>query len=273
MPMKKAMNAWGFPSGTGLDEMLRLTKDAGFEGIELAISEEGLLTLNTAKATIRSYREKIESFGLEAPSLASGLGWRYPLSSPDAATLKKGMMAVEKSLEAASVLGAKTVLVVPAVVTEEVGYAQAYERSQKAIKQLAPKAEDLGVNIGVENVWNKFLLSPLEFRRYLEEIGSEHVKAYFDVGNVLLFAYPQDWIRVLGEYISCVHVKDFSTKIGNITGFTYLLQGDVNWPEVMKAFREVRYDGFIVAELGAYKFFPTKMIYDTGSALAKILSL
>ena len=99
------------------------------------------------------------------------------------------------------------------------------------------------------------------------------MRAYFDVGNVLLFAYPDDWIRVLSEYISCVHVKDFSTKIGNITGFTYLLQGDVNWPRVMEAFKAVHYNGFIVAELGAYKFFPTKMISDTGAALAKILSL
>ncbi len=271
--MKKAMNAWGFPGDMELDEVLELTREAGFEGIELAISEDGLLSLDTPEETVRSYRDQIESHGLEAPSLASGLGWRYPLSSPDGPTAEKAVVCVEKSLEAAAQLGARTVLVVPATVTEEVGYAQAYERSQKAIKGLASKAEDLGVNIGVENVWNKFLLSPLEFRRYLEEIDSEYVRAYFDVGNILVSGYPQDWIRILGDFISCVHVKDFSTKIGNITGFTYLLQGDVNWAEVMKAFREVGYDDYLVAELGAYKFFPSKMIHDTASSLAKIISL
>lgn len=271
--MKKAMNAWGFPGGMELDEMLESTRDAGFEGIELAISEDGILALDTSADTIKSYRDKIESFGLESPSLASGLGWKYPLSSPDAGTAKKGMMAVEKSLEAASILGARTVLVVPGVVNEEVGYAQAYERSKSAIGQLAPKAEDLGVNIGVENVWNKFLLSPLEFKRFLEEINSDYVKAYFDVGNILVMGYPQDWIRILRDYISCVHVKDFSAKIGNISGFTYLLQGDVNWAEVMKAFREVGYNDYIVAELGAFKCFPTKMLQDTASSLAKILTL
>jgi hexulose-6-phosphate isomerase len=253
--------------------MLDLTKDAGFDGIELAISEEGLLTLDTTPETIRSYREKIESMGLEAPSIASGLGWRYPLSSPDDAVAKKARTCVERSLEVASELGARTVLVVPATVTEEVGYAAAYERSQNAIRGMASKAEDLGVNIGVENVWNKFLLSPLEFKRYIEEIGSDFVRAYFDVGNILVSGYPQDWIRILGDLISCVHVKDFSTKIGNITGFTYLLQGDVDWPQVMAAFREIGYDDYLVAELGSYKFASTKMLYDTASSLQKIISL
>ena len=256
-----------------LDEILELTVDAGFDGIELAISEDGPVSLETTSETVKSYREKIESMGLEAPSIASGLGWRYPLSSPDDATAKKGLACVERSLEVAAELGARTVLVVPATVTEEVGYAAAYERSQGAIKKLAPKAEDLGVNIGVENVWNKFLLSPLEFRRYIEEVDSEYVKAYFDVGNILVSGYPQDWIRILGDLISCVHVKDFSTKIGNITGFTYLLQGDVNWPEVMAAFREIGYDDYLVAELGSYKFASTKMLYDTASSLQKIISL
>jgi L-ribulose-5-phosphate 3-epimerase len=271
--MKKAMNAWGFPQGMELEEMLRLCGDAGFEGIELAMSEDGLLALDTPRKTIESYLKSIESFGLEAPSVATGFGWRYPLSSPDKAIREKGMMCIEKTLEAASILGSGTVLVVPATVTEEVGYAQAYDRSQKAIVELSAKAEDVGVTIGVENVWNKFLLSPLEFRRYLEEIGKEHVKAYFDVGNILLLGYPQDWIEILGDYISCVHVKDFSTKIGNITGFTYLLQGEVNWPEVMKAFRKVGYDHYMVAELGSYRFSPEKMIYDTASSLAKILEM
>ncbi len=271
--MRKAMNIWGFPADLKLDEVLRVTKDAGFDGIELAISEDGMLSLDTPEKTIKGYRNSIESHGLDAPSLASGLGWRYPLSSPDRVVHEKGVACVERSLEVAAILGAKTILVVPGVVTEEVGYRQAYDRSQESIRRLAAKAEDLGVSIGVENVWNKFLLSPLEFRRYLEEIGSDYVKAYFDAGNVLISGYPQDWIQILGDYLSCVHVKDFSTKIGNITGFTYLLQGDVNWAAVMKALRSVNYDGYLVAELGAFKLFPTKMIYDTASSLAKIMTL
>lgn len=271
--MKKAMNAWGFPAEMELEEMLELTKDAGFDGIELAISEAGMLGLDTPKRTIETYRERIESHGLEAPSVASGLGWRYPLSSPDGKIARKGVKCVEKSLEAASQLGAKTVLVVPGTVTEEVGYAEAYERSQDAIRGLAPMAGDLGVNIGIENVWNRLLLSPLEFCRYIDEINHDNVRAYFDVGNVLVMGFPQDWIKTLRNRISCVHVKDFSTKIGNITGFTYLLQGDVNWPEVMEAFRGIGYDDYLVAELGAYKHAPRKMIYDTSSSLDKIMAL
>ena len=271
--MKKAMNAWGFPGNTKLEEMLDQTKRAGFDGIELAISEDGLLALDTEPGQIKGYRGEIESFGLESPSLASGLGWKYPLSSPDKAVRERGKAAVERSLEAASILGARTVLVVPAVVNEEVRYQEAYQRSQSCLRELSDKAEDLGVNIGVENVWNKFLLSPLEFRSYIDEIESEYVKAYFDAGNVLLNGYPQDWIRILGDLVSCVHVKDFSTKIGNIAGFTYLLQGDVNWKAVIEALREIGYDDYLVAELSAFKFFPEKMLVDTASSLDRILSL
>jgi len=271
--MKRAMNAWGFPGGMDLDGMIELAADAGFDGIELAISEDGLLSLDTDLKTVRSYREKIESAGLEAPSIASGLGWRYPLSSPDGELVKKGLTGIERSLEFAAELGARTVLVVPATVTEEVGYAEAYRRSQEGLGKLAPRAEDLGVNIGVENVWNKFLLSPLEFRRYIEELNSDFVKAYFDVGNILVFGYPQDWIRILGDLISCVHVKDFKTRVGNINGFTHLLQGDVNWPEVMAAFREIGYDDYLVAELGSFTHAPAKMLYDTASSLREIISL
>ncbi len=271
--MKKGMNAWGFPEKTSLEDMLSQTKEAGFDGIELAISENGILDLRTTRDEIKSQRDLIESYDLDAPSIASGLGWKFPLSSPEKAIRKRGMEAIEKSLQAASILGAKTVLVVPAVVNENVTYQKAYQRSQNALRELAPQAENLGVNIGIENVWNKFLLSPLEFRSYIHEVGSEYVRAYFDVGNVLVSGYPQDWIEILGDFISCVHVKDFSTDIGNIKGFTYLLQGDVNWKLVIKSLRKVGYDGYLVAELSAFDLFPEKMLSDTSSSLNMIMQL
>ena len=271
--MKKAINGWAFPKEMDLNQVLAAARDAGFDGYEACMSEDGFLRLGSWREDSESIRQAAGETGLEVPSIASGLNWKYPLSSPDDKVAEKGLQVVRESLQAANLLGAKAVLVVPGVVTEDVPYSYAYARSMENLKKVMPLAEDLGVDVGVENVWNKFLLSPLEFKKFLEELGSERAKAYFDVGNVLVNGYPQDWIRTLGEYVSCVHVKDFKTEVGNIRGFTYLLQGDVNWPEVMKAFTEVGYDYYLVAELGPFKFFPTKMLYDTSSSLDRIISL
>ena len=150
-------------------------------------------------------------------------------------------------MECARDLGADTVLLVPAVVNENTRYADAYTRSQQHIRKLLPHAERLKVVIAVENVWNNFLLSPLEFARYIDEFRSPWVKAYFDVGNVLAYGWSEDWIRTLGKRIHRVHLKDFRRGPRQ---FVNLLEGDVNWREVRRALEEVGYTGYLTAELG-----------------------
>jgi hexulose-6-phosphate isomerase len=127
------------------------------------------------------------------------------------------------------------------------------------------------VYIGIENVWNKFLLSPLEMRNFIDEVGSGYVGSYFDVGNVLQYSYPEYWIEILGKRIKKVHIKDFDTSIGNINGFKPLLQGDVNWRKVVKALMDVEYDSFITAELSPYKTCPEQLVYDTSRHMDEIL--
>ena len=153
---------------------------------------------------------------------------------------------METTLRSAHAMGAETVLLVPAIVTETVGYGDAYKRSQENIRKLLPLAEEMRVVIAVENVWNKFLLSPLEFARYVDQFDSPWVKAYFDVGNVIIFGFAQDWIRTLGKRIVKIHLKDFKRS-----GYkwTNLLEGDVNWVEVRKALAEIGYRGFLTTEL------------------------
>jgi hexulose-6-phosphate isomerase len=152
------------------------------------------------------------------------------------------------SLRNAKLWGADTVLLVPAVVNPETTYAQAWERSQRQIRKLIPLAAELNIIIGIEEVWNKFLLSPLEFARYIDEFNSPSIRAYFDIGNVAITGYPQDWIRTLGKRIVKLHVKDFSFK-KRLADFTPLLEGEIDWAAVHAALADIGYHGTATVEL------------------------
>jgi L-ribulose-5-phosphate 3-epimerase len=139
---------------------------------------------------------------------------------------------------------------VPAVVNPQTTYAQAWTRSQQQIRKLIPLAKELKVIIAIEEVWNKFLLSPIEFAKYVDEFQSPWVRAYFDVGNVAIAGYPQDWIRQLGKRIVKLHIKDFSFKSRQAT-FTPLLEGEIDWKAVHAALVEIGYQGTATVELSA----------------------
>jgi L-ribulose-5-phosphate 3-epimerase len=145
------------------------------------------------------------------------------------------------------------VLLVPAVVTQEVAYNDAYTRSQAEIRKAVPLAEELGVKIACENVWNHFLLSPLEAARYVDEFNSPAVGWHFDVGNILNYGWPEQWIRILGPRIQKLHIKEFSRdkrdKEGLWKGFDVkLLEGNNDWPAVMKAVDDIAYHGWAITE-------------------------
>ena len=236
--MRKALQFGMLPKNLSNADKFKLAKECGFEGIEGSPMED----LTAAEEMGKMAREA----GVPIHSIVYG-GWGAPFSDPDPKVIEKGLAGMETALLSAKALGAETVLLVPAIVNENVGYGEAYERSQKNIRKLLPMAEKLGIVIAVENVWNKFLLSPLEFARYVDEFDSPWLKAYFDVGNVILFGYSQDWIRTLGKRIVKIHLKDFKRK-----GYewTNLLEGDVNFKQVRLALQEVGYDGFLTTELG-----------------------
>jgi hexulose-6-phosphate isomerase len=186
---------------------------------------------------------------------------------------------IKKQLEAAKILGADTILVVPGVVNVEfsmpekkVAYDVVYERSLEGLCELKSYAEQLKVNIGLENVWNKFLLSPMEMRDFIDKIGSEYVGSYLDIGNVLFNGYPEHWIKILAEKIKKVHFKDYRKAAGGLHGFVDLLAGDINYPAVMQALSDVGYDGWVTAEMiPSYRFYTETIIYNTSNAMDKIL--
>jgi len=235
--LHKALQLGMLPKKLPDAEKLKLAKKCGFDGIEGSPMDD----LDAARRLGRLARQA----GVPIHSIVYG-GWDAPFSDPDPKVIEKGLAEMETALRSAKALGAETVLLVPAVVKENVSYEQAYKRSQRHIRKLLPLAEELGVVIAVENVWNKFLLSPLEFARYVDEFESPWLKAYFDIGNVILFGYSQDWIRTLGKRTVKIHLKDFKRS-----GYkwTNLLDGDVNWPQVRRALDEISYDGFLTTEL------------------------
>ena len=148
-----------------------------------------------------------------------------------------------------------------------------YDRALEAVKKLAPIAQENGVEIGLENVWNNFLLSPLEMRNFIDAVGSDWVGAYFDVGNVVYSGYPEHWIRILGKRIKKVHFKDYRRNPGTLNAFVDLLSGDVNWPEVMKAFRDVGYEGWAAGEMiPQYAYASDQIIYNTSASMERILN-
>ena len=236
-PWKKAFMLGGVSSGSIKPHFERL-KAAGFAGVEL-VSPNKLDRDEVIKAR--------DETGLIIHGVSGSRHWQDTLSDPDPKVVERGMAAIRQEFEDCKAYGGTTVLVVPAVVKPNVSYREAYSRSQAALKELIPDAEKAGVKIAIEEVWNKFLLSPIEFARYIDEFQSPVVGAYFDVGNVVEFGYPQEWIRELGKRILKIHVKEYK----KVKRFEYSLgEGEIDWPAVSKALHDVGYEGWITAEVG-----------------------
>jgi hexulose-6-phosphate isomerase len=219
-----------------LADVFALAKKAGFEGVEVALGMEGEISLNSTEADLLKVKKAADDCGIQLYSLSCGLYWDFWLNDDDETVREKAKSIVKKQLETAKILGCDTILVIPGTVNADfaapgkvVDYATTYERALAAINELKPYAEELGVAIGLENVWNKFLTSPMEMRDFIDKIDSPFVGSYFDVGNVVINGYPEHWIRILGNRIKKVHFKDFRRAVGTLDGFVDLLAGDVNY--------------------------------------------
>ena len=241
--LKKAVYVSMLPKELSYRDRFQLAIDVGFEGIEIGTITDAAVAAEIKEASART--------GLRIHSVMNADHWRFPLSSADPEVVTKSVAGMEASLRNAKLWGADAVLLVPAVVNAETSYQDAWTRSQRVIgERILPLARDLKVVIGIEEVWNKFLLSPLEMARYVDEFASPWVKAYLDVGNMLFYGFPQDWVRTLGSRIVRIHVKDFQLDRANGKfAWKNLGEGDIDWPEVRKALGEVRYEGWVTTEI------------------------
>ena len=240
--LKKGIMWGSIGYGKTIPEKFQAAKDAGFDGVEVMSHLDRNEVLKAREAT-----------GIPIPSVCGSMHWKLSLSDPDLKVREDGVAALKVSIEDAAAYGADTVLLVPGRVNETVSYDVCWNRSTEGIKQAVPLAEKLKIKIAIENVWNNFLLSPLEVKSYIDQFKSSYVGAYFDCGNVLAYGWPEQWIRILGKRIGKVHIKEYSRKIadkqGKSAGFgVKLLEGDVNWSSVMKAFDEIGYNGWTTIE-------------------------
>lgn len=243
--LKKAIHLGMISGNQSIADKFKLAKETGFDGLEVS-SPSDLSVDEILKAR--------DATGLEIASVMNSAHWSSPLSDPNPEVRARGVEGLKTALRDAKKLGCTSVLLVPAVVKKEVSYADAYTRSQAEIRKVVPLAEELGVTIAIENVWNQFLLSPLEAARYVDEFNSPRVGWHFDVGNIVNYGWPEQWIRILGKRIAKVHVKEFSRskrdKEGLWKGFDVeLLAGDCDWPAVMKALDDIGYQGWLIAEI------------------------
>ncbi|NLZ60832.1 MAG: sugar phosphate isomerase/epimerase [Lentisphaerae bacterium] len=252
---------FSFLPGESVEEKFAVAAELGFDCVELpTLSEAG---------DFKRYRKAAKRAGLSIPSVMNSRHWELPLSDPDPEVRKASCKALLQSLKTAVELGADTVLLVPALVKPEVTYEEAWERSCLAIELLLPAFESEKVCLAIENVGNKFLLSPIEMCSYIDGFASPYLKAYFDVGNICRYGYPQHWIRSLGPRLQKVHIKGFDSQAQKFTDD--LLGGDIHWPEVCKALQEVAYNDVLIAELRGKGDSPRQQIQNISADMDQII--
>lgn len=250
--MKLGIVEGAFPASWSAEQKFKKAHELGFNGIELWMGENEIVGLDSTKEYLESLRALADKYEIKLSSLGNQLCWNYSLTADDMENRKKAIETAKKQLEFASYLGCETILILPGAVGVDfiknfpvVPYDVAYKRAVEVIKELVPYAEKLNVNMGIENVSNKLLLSPLETKAFIDEVGSEYLGSYFDVGNALEAGYPEHWINILGNRIKKIHLKDFSRATGR---FVTLLEGDVDYSAVASSLKNIGYDGWLTAE-------------------------
>ena len=245
--LKKGLGFGMIREDLSILDKFKLVKDLGFDGIEFN---------SPVDFSIHELKEASAKTGIIIPSVVNKDHWSLPLSDPNPEVRSKIISSIAQSLEDVKELGGDTVLVVPGVVNDHVSYQTAYKNALESIKKLIPFVEKTGMKIGLENVWNNFILSPIEAREFVDQINHPLVGWYFDIGNVMRYGWPEHWIEILGERIVKLHAKEFSKDKmqheGLGRGFAVeLTEGSINWQKVMQSIRDIDYKGeWLTLEVG-----------------------
>ncbi len=244
LPIKLSLKCGMANFGANLEEKFRILKEIGYDGVELDSpgGQDKAEALAASKAT-----------GLPIHGVVDSIHWQTRLSDPDAAVREKALQGLLTAIRESHAVGGSAVLLVPGVVDAKTNHDEAWARSVEGIRKALPLAAELGVHILIENVWNRMFYtedggnaqSADLLIKYLDEINSPWVGSYFDIGNHQRFSKPAEWIRALDKRIVKLDCKDWGVK----GGFGKIGEGDIDWPEVRKALREIRFTGWATAEV------------------------
>ncbi len=272
--LKKAFNRWILPESYDLLKGCQEAKKAGFDGLEINVTVAGdEISLAKSRQEMKELASKIKETGLEVASVLPVEVFPNIAADSSNATIDLALKRLEELIDLCDIFETDAILMVPGGINEnEARYDQAFWNAVKVLKEMALIAEEREVVLAVENVWNKFLVSPFDMIKFIDEIGSICVKSYFDVGNILAYGWPDHWIEILGDRIYRVHIKDWKSSVGNINGFCNLLEGDINWPKVRESFRKIGYNGWMTAELASYNYYPETLLYQTALAMDRIIT-
>jgi hexulose-6-phosphate isomerase len=251
--MKKGITIWAFPGGiigrTSVEQAVIQAIESGFDGVELSLTKVGEISLPSKLADLRLLREKVRDTGGELLSLSTLLFHDYSITSNVEENSKVAFEIASKMLEIAALLNIPSVTINPGTVTAEDAYDDCFARSNEKVGSLVRRAEQLGVDLCVENVFNKFLLSPLEMKSYLEGFKSKYVGVCLDIGNTMLMSYPEHWIKILGSYIKKVHITDFLVHSHFHAEVADIGYGHVDWDNVLNYLRQIEFHGPMIAEV------------------------
>ena len=247
----------GLSNNESIESALSQTKMHGFDALELSVSSEGVITTNSSKAECEMIRKRIDNSGVFVDSIATGMSWGVSPTSDDESIRKKSISLHQDALKVASYLDCKALLFVPGVVKspispEIVRYDRALDRLREAINQMLPIAEDLNVDLCMENVWNGFFYSPIELRDFVDSFDSDRLGVYLDIGNLIGYQqHPPHWVELLNSRIKRVQIKDFQENFDWTGSFSFcdIGAGDVPWKETIEALRTIEYKSTIIAEM------------------------
>lgn len=275
--MKKSINAWSIPDDVSFEAMFCQISNAGFDGIELNVDAPGRsshsLTLDTDTETLQTIANLSKTYNLPVCSISSSLYGDETIGSCSKEGRELGKTILKKQLACAKALGADGILVVPGGITADRSIKQAYENAFQTLSELKDEISSGDIFVGLENVWNGFFISPTDMVAFIDKLDCRNIGAYFDVGNVMIFSFPEYWIEILDKRIGKIHVKDFLRTGWNAGQFVNLLEGNVNWKRVIPALKKAGYDGYLTAEVSALPETPDYLYSSTKLALDIICEL
>ncbi len=263
--MKVGISCIITPSEWSFAEMLKKCPELGYEAVELVISDAGELTLDTDPSLLAGMAAEAQAAGVELASVALSAG-RVNIMSNDADVRSASMVSIERGLHVTQALGVDAMLITPGTLGPDCHYDEAYFNALTSLRALAPAVEEIGVNLALEYVWNWFLVSPLEYRRFLDDVDCPLIGFYFDSGNMVIQGYPEQWVNILGRHIKKVHIKDFRRSDHS---WPPLTEGDVDFPAVMNELRNIGYDDALLSEVDA----GTAPFEDTAAAIRRIIEM